>query len=701
MYLLELNFDNARKNRSGKFTISSRKGSIPKWTLLSSERENLELLRLITLATANPKLIPHIDYPADYLIDNTDESLRLEFVIFHHPETDGKSKYEYLDIGSAIAISSDWSVLRLSARQCSHLPLTLTYRKARDSSKPGKQFLLAYGPLFTAHADTDDFDFHSPLHPITRFHTLFHSNRSITDPVAFLELLRHRGVVYKRSAPLNIMVSLSCLLSTFLAMDASPLLDPLSDLKQEWQKLNSWQQRMTLPLIDICRCMYDAFPNIPNPLGSPGVVLLHRPDRFSTPKSFSSWICHLDAILPGVQFIATLSKTAMHSFPDEIARKQLTLQDSGIKVAAKGRKAARLPRKPVLLIDVDSKLPNLALMKLSRYYKDRGKSVILRKGRFYLKKADRVYASCIFDYSASRSRIRALEKYYGSDIEIGGSGVNLGLRLPGDIEKLPADYSLYPELGDRAIGFITRGCPHHCPFCVVPEKEGRPRKVSSIRSLLGKNRNKLVLLDDNLLAHPEAGAFLEEMVSRELQVNFTQTLDMRYITKERAKLLRSINSMNTSFTRPNYHFSMNDTKRLSLISKKYEMLGFTFSDNVEFICMYGFNTTLAEDVERFRFLRSLPGAYVFAQKYRPVRGNEEPSFDDYLGDDADELLDELVKIVFPQNMKSMEKYYRWISRLYAETFNKLHKGLVDTIFRYNNRYTKGRYIATLAGTREW
>jgi hypothetical protein len=130
------------------------------------------------------------------------------------------------------------------------------------------------------------------------------------------------------------------------------------------------------------------------------------------------------------------------------------------------------------------------------------------------------------------------------------------------------------------------------------------------------------------------------------------------------------------------------------------MLGFTAKDNVEFIGMYGFNTNLAQDVERFRFLHSLPGAYVFVQKYQPVRTNLSPqNKSSFFDDDADELIDELISIIFTQNMKSMEKYYKWVSRKYALTYGRLHNGLVDTIFRYNNRNLKGKYIATLAGTR--
>jgi len=127
------------------------------------------------------------------------------------------------------------------------------------------------------------------------------------------------------------------------------------------------------------------------------------------------------------------------------------------------------------------------------------------------------------------------------------------------------------------------------------------------------------------------------------------------------------------------------------------MFGFGSKDNVEFICMYGFNTTLAEDVDRFRFLRSLPGAYVFVQEYLPIPGGPSPNTADFFDGCADKLIDELIRIIFPQNMKSMEKYYRWVSRCYAETFGRLHKPLVDTIFRYNRRHDKGRYIHTLAG----
>lgn len=700
MYLLELHFANTAKNKRGKFIIPCRKSSIRKWTILSSEDRNLEILRLIALATANPEITSRFNFPVTQLVHNPQMPIHFEFLIFHHSKTEGPSKYAKMPVGSGITISKDGVVKSLSRLQCQFLGPAHTYRRPRASNKPAKHFLLAYGPHFQSHVNTDDFGFNNPFYALARFHTLFFENVKITDPVAFLEIIRHRGIRYKRLSALQISREIRRLFETCLEADPFPFWNSLAGLKGQWQKLYPWQQRMAMPILDICRHFYDAFPKANNPFEMPGVILLNRPDRFCTPKRFVSWINYLDSLLPNVQFITTLSRKNTDVFPGRVAKKRLAFLDDKTDVTDKKAKPPCLPRRPILLIHVDGKFPNLALMKLSRYYKEQGKNVVLQRKPVFLKNAEKIYASSIFNFPASKSRIQALKKYYGDAIIIGGSGVSLSLRLSEKIENLPADYSLYPELQDRAIGFVTRGCPHRCPFCIVPEKEGPPHFVSSIRSLVGKNKTKLILLDDNILSHPESGTYLEEMASRNLKVNFTQTLDMRYVNKEKAKLLGRIQCMNTKFSRPNYYFSLNNNKRFGLIRKKYRMLDFSYKDNVEFICMYGFNTTLEQDLERFKFLRSLPGAYVFTQQYKPVKDVKTLPEDQYFSGDVDRMLDELVRIVFPQNMKSMEKFYKWISKKYAKAFNRLHMGLVDTIFKYNNRSQKGRYIATLAGTRK-
>lgn len=660
-------------------------------------------MRLITLASANPKFTRHLDYSFSRLIDVPASPLHLEFLVFHHPETEGKSAHQHHFVGSGLAFFEDGTISRMRKGECEYLsPADSCYARVRNSNKPTTRFLLAYGPKFFAHDNTDDFDFSNPCYPLTRLHTLFQSNQQITDPVAFLKRMQHKGIKYKKRASFSIMKALGTMLNAHLKIDTASFSEPFSDLAYTWRQLHPWQQKMTLPLIDICRHLFDAFPKAQNPLDMPGVIILHRPDIFCTRKWFSSWIRLVDSLLPNIQFIISLPEQIEHHFPLELRQKHLILENAEDIKPSRRERRPRLPQKPVLLIDIDSKLPNLALMKLSRYYKEKGKEVVLAKSPAYLKRVDEVFASCVFNAKTSMTRVRALKKYYGNAIKIGGSGVDLHLRLPEKIEKMPADYDLYPELKDRAIGFITRGCPHKCRFCLVPIKEGSPRKVGNLPSLLGKKRKKLILLDDNLLSHEQAGEVLEEMASMNLQVNFTQTLDFRHVDREKAALLRKIRCMNTRFTRPNYHFSLNNNKRLSLISRKYKLFGFTNRDNVEFICMYGYDTTLAQDVERFRFLRSLPGAYVFTQQYQAVRVDDPPRDDiSFFDECADNLIDELISIVFTQNMKSIENYYRWVSRNYALAFGRLHEGLVDTIFKYNSRYKRGEYIATLAGTRKW
>jgi hypothetical protein len=464
-------------------------------------------------------------------------------------------------------------------------------------------------------------------------------------------------------------------------------------------QLSQWQRRMIIPILDACRHLLDAFPKSFDPLKTPGLILLDRPNRFCTAKRFPDWIKLMDELLPHMQFVVTLTDQARSQFPNQLLKKRLEIHKSETPQPSK-RKSVRIRPGTILLINVDGRLPNFALMKLSHYHKEQGRKVILGHKDCRLKGPEAVYASAIFHSHVTDKRISNLRRYYGESLILGGSGVDINRRLPENIEKLPPDYDLYPEFDDRAIGFLTRGCPFRCAFCIVPAKEGQPRQVSDLDTLLA-GRRKLILLDDNILAHPKAVDLLEEMASRKIQVNFTQTLDFRMLDRRKATLLRQINCSNLRFTRSVYHFSLNDNKGIKQLARKYKMLRFTPQDNVEFICMYGFDTTLAEDVARFRFLRSLPGAYVFVQQYQPILGGPSKVSIPFFDENADDLIDELVGIVFTQNMKSMEKYYRWVSKRYAEAFGHLHKNLVDTIFKYNNRARKGKYIATLAGTRKW
>ena len=502
--------------------------------------------------------------------------------------------------------------------------------------------------------------------------------------MAFLARLHYRGVLKGRVPAVHSLERLTRLLTRHLGLDIWDWGERGCDFTLQWQRLDPWQRQAVLPALDLARHMLDAFNRSATPLDQPGLVLLEEPDRHCPAARFPDWASLMDELFPTIQFLATLPAAALGRFPAAALSGRLRLPQGAAPTQPKRGAIARVAPGTVVLVQVDGRLPNLALMKLSRHLQSQGRHVRLTSGDARIAGAEAVYASCVFSSPASLRRVERLRAYYGEALVAGGSGVDLGLRLPPEIEDLPPDLDLYPELGDRAIGFVTRGCPNRCPFCVVPRKEGGVRRVSDLDSLL-QGRTRLILLDDNLLAHPDAGAILEDMARRQVEVNFTQTLDIRLLDATLAALLRRIQCANTGFTRRVYHFSLNNVSGLSRVRENYGLLGFSRTDNVEFVCMYGFDTTLEEDVERLRFLRSLPGAYVFMQEYQPVSGGPLPPPRDFFDAHADRRLDELVRILFPQNMKSVERYFRWLSRRYAAQFGRLHPRLVDTIFRYNHR----------------
>lgn len=188
------------------------------------------------------------------------------------------------------------------------------------------------------------------------------------------------------------------------------------------------------------------------------------------------------------------------------------------------------------LIDVDSHhFPNLCLMKLSAWHKAQGDTVEWWRGQG---KYDRIYMSKVFDSIYSPD---VPEPMNADEIVKGGTGYGLSNKLPDEIEHIYPDYSLYPQLTeDTAYGFLTRGCPRGCSFCIVTEKEGRRSIKTADLSEWWSGQKNIKLLDPNILAcpgHPELMKQLSESGSR---VDFTQGLDARLLTKENIALINQI-----------------------------------------------------------------------------------------------------------------------------------------------------------------
>ena len=689
MYLERLLAENVRHLAAVEQVFSDGPQQIRRWTLLgagAAATARLHCLALVSLGRWQMSRLAGRVMPL--LAADPAQPVQVEFALIRHAPQErlpySPSRHHQ---GWRFLAGGRWEALARQTLRC-RMPDARQGGLESGRSQTGR-LLLGYGRSIRVGADGFG------LHPDQRWRRcvgLFESESTVTDPVAFLKRLHHKGR-YRAGRARTALDRLKDGLSGWLGWDVAQSLER-GELEAQWKSTARARQVPVMVALDIARHAFDAAARLgeTDPLRQPGVVLFERMEAWCPAGQPAAFVRLLDGWFPNLQFILALGAGARRSFPRRLLRQRLPIPEPQPRPAPAAPR--RLPRGAVLLVDVDSRLPNLALMKLSRHFKAQGRVVDLRRGVKSLPPVRTVLASCVFRTPASARRLELLRRHYGSALQLGGSGVDLRLRLEPEIEALAPDYSIYPELGDRALGFLTRGCPFHCPFCVVPIKEGPPRQVSELDGLL-QGRRKLILLDDNLLAHPDALRLIEELVRRDLAVNFNQTLDLRLLTPEAAALLRRLHCANSAFTRRNLYFSLNDTRHLDLMRERYALLQARPKDNAAFVCMYGFNTTLAEDVARFRFLRSLPGAYVFVQRYLPVLGGPPPDHRRLFDDRADALLKELVRIVFRQNMKSMETYYRWLAIQYAARCGRIHSELIETLFRYNARPRMGRFVARL------
>lgn len=183
------------------------------------------------------------------------------------------------------------------------------------------------------------------------------------------------------------------------------------------------------------------------------------------------------------------------------------------------------------LIDVDGhNFPNLALMKISAYHKAKGDSV---EWAIPILKYDIVYQSRVFDFSPDENTCIQCERLIK-----GGTGYDLKNKLPPEIENIYPDYSLYGE--KRAYGFLTRGCPRNCPFCIVSKKEGcRSVKVADLRQFWN-GQKEIVLLDPNLLACPDKYDLLQQLIDSQAWVDITQGLDARLLTDKATHYIKQL-----------------------------------------------------------------------------------------------------------------------------------------------------------------
>lgn len=295
------------------------------------------------------------------------------------------------------------------------------------------------------------------------------------------------------------------------------------------------------------------------------------------------------------------------------------------------------------LVDVDGhNFPNICLMKLSAYHKAKGDEV---EFAVPLLPYDRIYMARVFDDTYTHDDLTA---YQCTDVRRGGTGYGLDNTLPDEIEHIMPDYSLY-GITDTAYGFLTRGCPRHCPFCIVGDKEGLvSRKVADLSEFWNGQKN-IILCDPNLLACKDRINLLKQLADSKVTVEINQGFDARLLDDE---VIDAMNEIKLNMV----HFAWDNPKdkvvpqKLLQFAKKSKLK----SDSAKTVyCLTNYWSTHEEDLYRVEWLKSngfLPYIMIFNKEKAPLITRQlqryvnnrfifrsAKDFDDYLKNRGDRI----------------------------------------------------------------
>jgi len=261
----------------------------------------------------------------------------------------------------------------------------------------------------------------------------------------------------------------------------------------------------------------------------------------------------------------------------------------------------------IKLIQIDGDLPNMALMKLAHHYRyEKGAEITFTKSvrvDMFEPKYDAVFASAIFSVSAKKV---ALLKDYCPEAIIGGTGINE--EADEFIENYPdLDYSIYPDF-PYSIGMTQIGCSSKCPFCCVPNKEGKNRPKDTIAKIWRGDPypRQLILIDNDFQNRDGWQSICEEIIEGDFEVAFIQGINIRKLTPEHATYFSRMKFRDRNFNRKKFYCAWDNEKDRKRIERGLDILataGIQRSDVTPyFLCNY-WHKGLTEDVwTRFLFM---------------------------------------------------------------------------------------------------
>ena len=328
-----------------------------------------------------------------------------------------------------------------------------------------------------------------------------------------------------------------------------------------------------------------------------------------------------------------------------------------------------------LLVDVDSRedVNNNAIGKYLTHYKQLGWEVDIMKlklpGYPHSRKHttidassyDTVRASIIFKRNRNMISIENC-----SDVIIGGTGYNISLKLPPEIDDLEA--TLYGGSKER-IEFITRGCIRDCYFCLVQEKEGPLHEYRTIERILSSYHGERIrFFDNNFLAWEGANETLNTLIKRKVPVSFNEGLDIRMVTEENALLLSRLNNY-----RPDYTFAFDDYALLPTVIRKTKILKRHFGRwRLKFYILTDANKPTNEAVARILWCKAheiLPYTMRYENCYESNNKNfytDLAAWTNQAGHFKKTTFEQFLKVRQPSNQERRETSLTTFNRDYIE-----------------------------------
>lgn len=299
----------------------------------------------------------------------------------------------------------------------------------------------------------------------------------------------------------------------------------------------------------------------------------------------------------------------------------------------------------VLLIEplYYSRFPPLGLLKLASYHRSRGNHVKLVRGlqENLTFNPDRIEITSLFTY-AWKPVHEAIKFYHNkfssAKMRVGGiyaslmpqriksffpfTQVHTGLFEKAD-DYIPA-YDLLDDVEkwrkwDSTILFTSRGCIRTCPYCVVPQLEGKIHAVvEDLERHIYPTHKKIILWDNNFFASPNWKKILRALQDLGLPVDFNQGIDSRLINDEKAQMIADLKTrlIRTAFDNINEKKSIiNAIECFSQNSiRKRKIFIYTLYNFYEEKYDYDTPTTF---FERIRLIAEL-GCVSYPMRYEPL-----------------------------------------------------------------------------------